>query len=279
MNSIIINNPEKLKEKIAQFKKEGASNLHIVADFDRTLTKAFIDGGKTQTSYAELRAGRYLTPDYPDKAYALYNKYRPLEISTELLLEEKSKKMVEWWTLHYNLMVKSGINLDVIKDVIKRGKMEMRKGTLKLFDILNKNKIPFLIFSAGIGDVIKEYLKSKKLITDNVHIVSNFFTFDKNRKATGYLTPMIHTFNKNEVPIKETPYYNEVKHKKNVILLGDLMADLGMTEGLEHDCIIRIGFLNINVEEWFEDFSKAFDVVILNDGPMDYVNKLLKEIL
>jgi len=52
-----------------------------------------------------------------------------------------------------------------------------------------------------------------------------------------------------------------------------------MTEGIEHDTIIRIGFLNHHVKKFLNKYNKNFDAVILNDGPMDYVNKLLKEIL
>ena len=124
-----------------------------------------------------------------------------------------------------------------------------------------------------------EYLKTEKILTENVHVISNFLVFDKNGKATGYLTPFIHSLNKNEVPIKDSPYYPIVKQRKNVLLLGDTLEDLKMTEGLKHDCIITVAFLNEKIKENLEAFKEAYDVVILNDGPMDYVNKLLKEIL
>lgn len=276
--SIVIKNPEALKKKINKFKADGASNLHIISDFDRTLTKAFVYG-IVGTPYEIIRKGNYFTPDYVKKSYAFYDKYRPIEISTTLSQEEKSKKMHEWWTLHYDLMVKSGMNMDVIKDIVKKVKMQLRQGASEFFSLIKKHKIPILIFSAGIGNVVKEYLKSQKMLNKNVHLVSNFFIFDKSGKTTGYLTPMIHTFNKNETPIKDAPFYDKIKHRRNVLLLGDILGDLGMSEGLEHDCIIRIGFLNEKVEESLDKFSKAFDAVILNDGPMDYVNSLIKDIL
>jgi len=279
MKDVIINNPEKLKEKIAQFKKEGASNFHIVADFDRTLTKAYRDGKKLGTTPASVREGNYLTQDYREKAYALMDKYRPIELDKNIPFEEKNKKMLEWWTLHFNLLIKSGMNIDVIKDIVRKKIFKMREGAEEFFNTAKKENIPFLILSAGFGDIIKEYLKSEKFLTENTHIISNFFVFDEKGKATGYLTPFIHSQNKDETAIKESPYYNNIKHRKNVLLLGDIIEDLRMSEGLDHECVITIGFLNKDVEANLEDFKKSYDVVILNDGPMDYVNNLLKEIL
>ena len=52
-----------------------------------------------------------------------------------------------------------------------------------------------------------------------------------------------------------------------------------MIEGLEHDNIIKIGFLNENVDERLAEFKKNYDVVIINDGDMNYVNELVGEIL
>ena len=43
---------------------------------------------------------------------------------------------------------------------------------------LAEYKIPLLIFSAGIGNVIHELLKHKCLLFDNVRIVSNFMNFN-----------------------------------------------------------------------------------------------------
>ncbi|MBU1349747.1 hypothetical protein KJ978_03455, partial [Patescibacteria group bacterium] len=46
----------------------------------------------------------------------------------------------------------------------------------------------------------------------------------------------------------------------------------------DYDNLIKIGFLNENVKENLEEYKKNYDVVILNDGSMEYVNDLLNEI-
>jgi hypothetical protein len=56
-------------------------------------------------------------------------------------------------------------------------------------------------------------------------------------------------------------------------------GDVEMANGLEHACVLKIGFLNDNVEKNLDAYKQAYDVVILNDGKMDFVNDLLKEIL
>ena len=81
------------------------------------------------------------------------------------------------------------------------------------------------------------------------------------------------------------------------MLLGDNIGDLGMSEGLEHNSIIKIGFLSHKNPLGFsgcrkssisqhkkkekillEKFKENYDVIILNDGSMDFVNDLIKEI-
>lgn len=53
-----------------------------------------------------------------------------------------------------------------------------------------------------------------------------------------------------------------------------------MADGLEdqHE-ILRIGFLNDNVDAKLEAYKKLFDVVITNDGPMDWVLQLINQVI
>ena len=71
---IIIANQPLLAEKIQKFKAAGKNKFHIVSDFDKTLTKAFWNGQKHPSVIAILREEKYLTPDYADRANALFEK-------------------------------------------------------------------------------------------------------------------------------------------------------------------------------------------------------------
>ena len=274
--NIHVSNPKQLKDKLNKFNK---NNFHIISDFDKTLTTAFVDGNKIQSTYALIREGKYLSSDYTERSHALLDEYHPYEVSSEIPLDEKKEKMQEWWSKHFALLVECGMNKNVINDIIISKRLRLREGSSKFFEMLRNNNIPILIFSAGVGDIIKEFMESENKLTPNVHLISNFYNFDEHGMVTGVKDNFIHVFNKQEVEVKKTPYYDEIKGKRNIILIGDSLGDLGMSEGLKHNEIIRVGFLNDNKERLMKEYADKFDIVILDDGSMDYVNELLEKIL
>ncbi|MFC1728228.1 hypothetical protein ACFLZ7_02040 [Nanoarchaeota archaeon] len=275
---IHITNPAELNKKIDRFKKDGIASFHIVADFDRTLTKGLVEGQKAHTGIAQIREGGYLTPDYPKRAFALFDKYRPFEISNKIHPDIRAQKMVEWWSTHLDLLVECGMNKDVVMDIVNKNKIILREGISEFLDLLNKHKIPLLIFSAGIGDIIEEHLRAEGKLYENIHIISNTFKYNKEGKVIGYNSNIIHILNKNEGHIKNTPYYEQIADRKNVILLGDNIGDLGMIEGLEHKEVIKVGFVNEDIENNIRLYSRKFDLLVLNDGSMNPVTELIKKI-
>ena len=59
---------------------------------------------------------------------------------------------------------------------------------------------------------------------------------------------IIHTFNKNESAIHSSDYFQNIRHRENLILLGDSIGDLKMAEGAENvENSLKIGFLNFKV--------------------------------
>jgi cytosolic 5'-nucleotidase 3 len=271
----IIPNEELLKAKLEKFNR---NNFHIVADFDKTITKAVINGKKHSSSWALIREEDYLGEEYSRKAHKLFEKYHPIEISKTIPYEERYKEMINWWKEHKDLLVECGLSKEIIEKTIKKDKVEFRENYETFFQLLKENNIPILIFSAGIGNIIEGILKLKKQLTSNIQIIANFFKFDENGKTTGYkYDRVVNTYNKNEHQLEDHPYQKEIKDRKNVLLLGDQMGDLGMTEGIEHNEIIKVGFANTESDK--EVFQKHFDLVITEDGPLDEINKIIKEIL
>ena len=278
MEQIYFQNKEILNKKIEEIKSQGLEKLHIVSDFDRTLTKCFFEGKKIPSAIALIREGKYLTPDYPKKAFELYDKYHPIEMDESIDPELKSKKMKEWWETHKNLLIKSGMHKKIIDDILIKYPKMFRDGTLDLLDKLNSYNIPLLIFSSGVGNLIEGYLKNENKLTSNIHILSNTFIFNKEGFATGYKNEIIHVMNKSETKIENKKYKEFISKRNNVILLGDSIGDLGMVNDLDNDNIIKIGFLNEDVENKLELYKSKFDVVIAGDGSMNYVNELIKEL-
>lgn len=276
---IIVSNQKELEDKIKRISKQGKNKLHVVADFDRTLTKAFVKGQKSPTAIAQIREGKYLTPDYSPRAHKLFDIYHPIEISNEVDSKEKNEKMHEWWKKHFDLLIECGLNKKVIEEIVKKRGLKFRNGSLEFLSALHENNIPLIIMSAGPGDMISEYLKQEERLYENISIVANMLIFDKNGRFIKVKEPIIHSLNKHETELKKLPVYKELLKRKNVLLLGDSLGDLGMIEGFDYDNLIRVGFLNENTDKNIEEFRKGYDVVILNDGKMDYVNKLLKKLI
>ena len=277
LENIVIPDKKKLENLKRKISEDGKEKFHVVADFDRTLTKAFVNGEKFPSIISQLYDGHHLTEDYTKKAQALRDKYHPIEINPYIIIEEKKRAMEEWWRTHKKLLIKSGLNLRDVQDIVDNGKLEFRDRAEEFFDLLYNNKVPLVVFSSsGIGEAIPLYFKKIKKDYENIHIITNSMKYNKKGDAIATQEPVIHVFNKGEIALKGLPIMKKLKDRKNVMLLGDSLGDLDMVVGFKYDNIIKIGFYNYE-EESLEDFKKSFDVIILNDGSMDYVNGLVRE--
>lgn len=279
--NIIISDPgnlERIKEKIS---KEGAKNLHVLADFDRTLTKAFVDGEMIPSMVAILGDGSYLTKDYAKQSKELFDKYHPIEIDHTIPKDEKKKMMREWWEKHFKLIIKSGLNKKDLHRIIRSDKVRLREGVLEFIDLLHKQDIPLIIMSSnGLGgEAISLFLEKEGRLYHDVHIIANSYEWNEDGYVIGVKKPIIHVMNKDETIIKDHPVFEVIKNKKNVLLLGDHVGDVGMVEGFDYENLIKVGFLNENVDESLEEYKRNFDIIITNDSSMDYVNMLLNDVL
>jgi 5'-nucleotidase len=78
--------------------------------------------------------------------------------------------------------------------------------------------------------------------------------------------------------VADYPIFDFVKDRKNVILLGDGIDDIGMIEGFDYDNLLKIGFLNEEPDKYIDAFKRNFDLIILDNGGMDPVNKIIAQI-
>jgi len=259
LKNILIPNPKKLAKLVAAFKRAGADNIHVLADFDNTLTKAYVNGKRVNSLLAILRDEKYLTPDYPEKSYALYYKYHPLEESHQLTRAAKKRAMNQWWTLHFKLLIKSGLNKKDVYRAVKSDNLRLRPGVLEFFKFLKAKKIPLVVMSAsGLGqESVKAYLRQSKNHSNNIQIISNNLLWDKNGRMIGFKKPIIHSANKDETVMKNFPrVMKKIKARTNVLLLGDRLEDLHMITGFNYDHLIKIGFLNHNQKGTLVRFKK-----------------------
>ena len=75
---------------------------------------------------------------------------------------------------------------------------------------------------------------------------------------------------------------DKIGHRKHVILLGDITADVNMVERVTQEGLnlISIGFLNRykDFETELARFKEVYDIVVANDGGWDAPLDLLKRI-
>jgi len=53
---------------------------------------------------------------------------------------------------------------------------------------------------------------------------------------------------------------------------------VGMADGLDAAHVLRVGFLNDNVEQLRAKYEQLFDIVVTHDGGAECVTELLEEI-
>lgn len=288
---MVVGDTASLQNKIAAICAAGPSKLQVIADFDGTLTKYNINGQRGHTSHALLQQGN---PEYDIKRQKLYDHYRPLEICPTIPVEEKTKLMEEWWEKTHALLVEGGLTYDDIRKSVTNSRIAFREGVIELFELLEEKGVPVLIFSAGLADIIEEVLRQKLHRSfKNIEIVSNRMEFDDSGHLVGFKGKTIHVLNKNEhaldmaAPLHDTmgtvdgPVvdFAAMKKRTNVLLLGDHTGDLGMSDGLNYETRISVGFLNDKVDESLDSYRKAFDIVYLNDAPMLGVVKLITQLI
>lgn len=284
MDNIIIPNREKLDKIIKNFILDWLDKIHILSDFDKTLTKAFStwDEKRVRPSLISvLRSEWYLGEEYSKKAFALYDYYNPIEIDPNISLEYKKKEMTIWWNKHLDLLVASNLHKKDIEKVILSGLVEFRKWASDFVSFLENKNIPLVIISANWlwTDSIKMFFEKEKLLSKNVFVISNSFKWNELWNVIWHDNRIIHVFNKDETVLVDFPeIHNLVETRKNVILLWDSLWDPHMITWFEYDNILKIWFLNEKKDELIEEYMKNYDVIITDDWDFSYINEILFQI-
>lgn len=263
----MINYDKKVLERIKDWNKD---NVYILTDFDRTLT-----AGDSESSWGVLSTSGVISPEYSEERTKLYQKYRPIELDESLDFETKNKLMIEWWEQHISLLIKYRLTEDVIKrTATNMDIMKFRDGAVDLLGNLYKKDIPVIIMSAGIGNFIEQFLLENNCYFSNIYIISNFIKFE-NGYAVGICEDIIHSLNKREDLLPEK-IKKVLKDRKNVILLGDQLADIAMISEENRNKALKIGFCEENVEDNLKYFERDFDVVCTDKVSFRELNKEFK---
>jgi len=279
-SKIKIENLENVKEKLQRLIDDGPEKLQILSDFDWTMTKWKENGKLLPSSHGVMEESDVMPRSFIKKVKDIFAHYYPIEINPNITDEEKIPIMEEWWTKTRAALLETNITRAMITEMTGNTPLRLRDGLHELAMDLCDWKIPLLIFSAGIGDIVIEILKHEKLFLRNQTVISNQIEWDDKGFITGYKNPIIHSFNKNVALKRHLGYFENNKSRSNAILMGDSIGDLRMTQGVESiSTCLKIGFLNDKIEERLPSYQQNYDIVLIEDESMTIPRKIFDAIL
>jgi HAD superfamily hydrolase (TIGR01544 family) len=287
-----------------KFTLDGPDQLLVIADFDRTLTPYYKQRSdpnaplvQESSSHGLLMTSPVLSPRVCVGEQELFARFYPVEMSPTLSAEEKLPFMEQWWNSAHALLLEYKLTKVQVEKAVELGSLSFRPGFHPLFKLLHDQRLPTLVFSAGLYDVIHAALEQEfaaeherdgesasgdgRVSTpSNVHVVSNMMRFNAQGVIEGFDGKVIHSLNKTARVLLDSPFWEscQLDKRRNVLLLGDSKGDARMAEGLNADEIIRVGFLNVHVDEELSEYLDLFDVVLTHDASLLPVQMLVEQI-
>lgn len=299
---MIIGDPDEFARKVRKITAGGPDQLLVIADFDRTLTPYYKQRKdpkaplqQESSSHGLLMTSSVLQPQVCVGEQELFARFYPVEMSPTLSAEEKLPFMEQWWNSAHQLLIDYKLTKEQVTEAVALGSLSFRPGFHSLFKLLHDQQVPTLVFSAGLYDVIHAALEQefkaedrrngvkrdrKRFTPSNVHVVSNMMRFGPDGVLQGFDGALIHSLNKSARVLLDSPFWEacELEKRRNVVLLGDSRGDVRMADGLQADEVLRVGFLNVHVDDALDEYLELYDVVITHDGTLAPVELLLEQL-
>ena len=248
----------------------GVNKLHVVMDFDKTITHS-----DSLTSFRIIETSKLVSDKYQQKVKELFDYYNPIELDLSLPYIERFNHMNDWLFKSRDLFIDEGLNCSRISDIIYEQKHNVffKKGVKNLFKLCHANSIPVLILSAGLGDVIKPILKQKRCNYKNIHIISNFFCLEDHAKKSEYIS----VYTKNTGPILKSKYAKQIIDRPNVLVIGDSLGDANMIDNIHSEIALKIGFVTNPIN--LDIYNKCFDIALVKCDNFDLICKIIHDII
>jgi len=288
-----IRDEDKVKTILQTMLGGGNEQLQFIVDFDNTLSRVHRDGKPLSCSWGVFETSKFVSKDYLEKSDKLRKKYLPIELDAHMSIEEKTPHIIQWYKEANRLLVSGEVGTvhkNTFSQMVKESNVELREGTQALMEDCFKRKVPVLVLSAGLGDMVSHILMGLDAMHPNMHVVSNFLDYDSEGNIVGIKNGdegIIHVYNKNEKSLEKMDNDNFVASlaaRRNVVVLGDSLGDCGMANGVENpSAVLKVGFLNHDIESEADQvrlnkYMDAFDIVLVDDMTMDVMDLIAKAV-
>jgi 2-hydroxy-3-keto-5-methylthiopentenyl-1-phosphate phosphatase len=245
--------------------------LVVIADWDRTLTCT------DSSSWLLPWKSRLFSQRYRSKRDADYNKYRPYE-TWGFSKEVRREKMIEWWNEHLGSLVQDGKWWEekLRKIVGEKKLMSFREWVKEFLGFLKKNDIPLIIVSAGLGNLVYDYLEYHNIDMKNISIETNMLYFENGDIVWFDKAHIVNSANKSMISLSEKTE-SLLEWKTDFLILWDGKDDIEVQNikriKKQSENVVSIG---ITSHEWKPEMfdNTGFQMVNPND---DYgiINNLM----
>ena len=256
-----------IMSKLGRFAGARAENMHLVSDFDRTLTVASGDTQEDITTWHILK--KHLPAEGQTKYAELYNLYRPMEMEGKMQVADAEA----WWSQILDLFVRYKIDMSEVEEDFL-SKVTMRPGTAELFSLALAYNIPTVILSAGVKDIIELWARTYR-INPSV-IMATDLILDSDQRITGWdAATLVHVLNKKERGHSELSRLRT--SRPFGILVGDALSDADMADG--HETVLRVLVQNPRPDENTNaNLPGSFDL-ICTSGNFGALTLLIEQLL
>lgn len=202
-----------------------AEKSMLVCDFDGTLTTS---GSSMHAVAGILGAGSAYT-QARDLLYQQYGWIRSAEGEQEIC----KKAAMIWWKKQMNLYIQHGIS----RETVLRASLTLppREKCVELLYRCMENEIPVWIVSAGLANVIENWLEWQGIGGGGIHVLANKIVY-RDDKPMGY-TPVMTIWNKAEIFFRCV----ENDRRQKMVFLGDRKEDVGWREEYSESFLLDKG--------------------------------------
>jgi hypothetical protein len=156
--TIYARNIPQLVQKLTKTLLDGPTNFKIVSDFDFTLSNT-----TSYASWTSIEQSPYTSDKYRVETSAMARMYHEKEIDLSIPFDQKVEYMLEWFYHSETYLREENISRDKYNKMLKFAQEHvcLRVGVNELFHLSHFLRVPLLVFSAGIGDIIDSVLISQ----------------------------------------------------------------------------------------------------------------------
>jgi len=256
----------KFDAKWQEFSECDPSKLLVITDFDATVT-----AGDSEQCHDLMGCNRLISMGFRKECAPL------LDWENNSAIDG-----VEWWDTMHGLMVKHGQpSRPMLPRIVSSAKIKLRPGARELLGQLAKLGVPVLIVSAGLSDVIEEFLRQQDLLSDNITVCSNRLNYGADSAPQSVSPePPITSFTKANAYKMAAAFFRHHKERRMVLCLGDSVTDIDAAQEVPYDSILSVGFLNSKPATAMKKYADTFDAVVLgNDGSLEPLSMLLSSLV